>query len=218
MARRTCPACPRRYAGLVDVDCVVCDGVGVIALHPVALHRQDAAVVSRAVELYLEAAAREDANRLPLGDPRKTALAAAVARLRAARIIEAPLGVSEREQAHAPEGPERRIADSEAARVVSQLGGSVRPSDAANLDAAPVTYGIHDRPRASGLLPRVSAGGSPSAMAKAADPTDALGPDTRAEVYARMSLDRQAAVLAAAVDRVVATLARRGQAVGLALA
>lgn len=209
MARRTCPACARRYAGTVDPDCPVCEGVGVLALHPVALYRSDIPVVARAIELYLEASARDAANQLPLGEPRRNALAQAVTRLRKARVIDAPLGVADAEPTTNPTRPDTRPIDVEASRLAYQLGQPTRPADQANLDADPILYGIDDRPRATGLLPQVSAAGSPSFIAKAADPTDALGPDTRAMAYDRMATDRAAVVVAHAVDAAVNLQTRR---------
>lgn len=210
MTRRTCPVCPRRYAGLVDADCPVCQGVGVLALGAAALYRADAAAVARAVEFYLEAATREAAGQYPPGELRRDCLALAADRLRVAGLIGDPIGVADPEDHHDDtEGPARRIADYEAARLVAEVGGEVRPQDRANLDAEQVLYGPDDRPRAAGLLPRVSADGWPSQAAMAADPVDALGPSTRAQVYARQTKDRAATVLVAAVDRAVGIKARR---------
>lgn len=211
MARRTCPACQRRYAGLVDPDCPICEGVGVVALHPVALYRSDPVVVARAIELYLESTSREAARVLPPGELRRDAVAVGAARLRAARVIGEPLGVADNsDRTPEPEGAaERRIVDWEAARLAVENGATMRPSDAANLDADRVSYGPDDRPHASGLLPSVSAGGHPSALAKAADPRDALGPDTRALVYAEHATDRSARVVASAVDQAAAARFRQ---------
>ncbi len=210
MARRTCPACPKRYAGLVADDCPVCNGVGVIGLHPAALYRSDPAVVARAVDLFLESACREAAAvHAPGGTGRLEALAAAAQRLRDARVTTAPLGVAEGDAAYTPEYPATRVVDAYAARMSRELGQAVKPSDVANLDAAKVTHAADDRPRAHGLLPRTSAAGFPSQLAMAADPTDALGPDTRARVYAEQASDRSAGVLAHAAVRAADKVARR---------
>lgn len=212
MSCRTCPACARRYAGLVDPDCVVCDGVGVLALHPVALHRSDPAVIARAVELYLEAGARQAATGdepATYGLERTNALAAAVDQLRLARVIDNPPGVPTSGPSYVPEGVERRAYDSDAFRAAAHLGVIPRGVDAANLDAAPVVYDADARPRATGLLPQVSAAGHQGFLARAADPTDALGPDTRAEVYARQATDRAAHAVAAAVDPAASLRARQ---------
>jgi hypothetical protein len=210
-SRRTCPACSRRYAGLIDPDCVVCWGVGVVGLGPAALHRCEPAVVARAIELHLEAASRAAAEDLPLGDARREALAAAVDELRVAGVIADPLahGAPANSRPDAPEGAARRVTDSEASRLAYLVGARPRPCDPANLDAEAIEYGLDDRPLARSL-PVVSAGGAPSFLAKAADPADPLG-DTRRQVYARNATDRRATVIAAAVARVPAIRARRAR-------
>lgn len=208
MARRTCPACAMRYAGLVDPGCPVCEGVGVLGLHPVALapvglKPTDAAVVARAVELYLEAAAREAAGQLPLGDPRTEALAEAADRLRKARIVGPPLGVPDRDMAWIPLDPETRAVDAEAQKTAHLMGQPNKPQDVANLDADPVLYSPEDRPRALGLLPERSQNGYQSQLAKAADPVDALGPDTLTLAFERQNRDHGAQVIASAVNDIV---------------
>lgn len=55
MSARTCPACSRRYGGLIDAGCVVCAGDGVLQLADAGLHKNDPSVVALAVERYLEA-------------------------------------------------------------------------------------------------------------------------------------------------------------------
>lgn len=212
MPRRTCPTCPKRYAGLVDTQCPVCEGVGVVALGAAALERHEPAVVARTIELYLESASREAANHFPPGDLRLDALAIAAQRLRVAGVMGAPLGVAEAEgRIEAPQSPETRVADWEATRCVGLFDTDVviKPSDLANIDAEQTIYGPDDRPHASGLLPSVSADGWPSAMVKAADPRDALGASTRAIAYARQSADRTAQVVANAVDRAIELRTRR---------
>jgi hypothetical protein len=210
-SRRTCPACARRYAGLITPDCAVCWGVGVIGLGPAALHRSEPAVVARSIELYLEAASRTVAADLPLGDERRDALAAAADELRVAGVIADSLahGEAAHHRADAPEGAARRVTDSEAARMAHLAGARLTPSDAANLDAEAIEYGLDDRPLAK-ALPVVSASGSQSFLARAADPADPLG-DTRQQVYARDATERRAVVLSAAVGRVGAIKARRAR-------
>ena len=209
MSRRTCPACARRYAGLVDPQCLVCWGLGVVGLGTAALHVDEPATVARAIEIYLESKARESEVSHPIGEPRREALAAAVDELRIAGVIAdtVQLGTPANSRQDAPEGTARRVNDSEGARLAWLHGGRSRPSDMANLDAPPVVYGIDDRPLVHSL-PRVSAAGSQSALAKVADPADPLG-DTRAAAYTREARERRAGVMAAAVGRVQTIRARR---------
>lgn len=90
MASRTCPVCQRRYAGLVDPECVVCSGVGVLSLGAAALHKSPPEAVARSIEVYLEAAARRAEQQLPIAD-RSPVLATAVAELRHAGVLADPL-------------------------------------------------------------------------------------------------------------------------------
>lgn len=211
MARRTCPACSKRYAQLVTPDCPVCEGVGVLGLHPVALapvglKPTDPAVIARAVELYLEGAARAAADKIPPGDGagRRQALADAAERLRAARIVSPPVGVPERDSHWVPQYPEEKATtDGSAAKTAHLLGEHTGPTDTARLDAAPRLPGPDDRPRAMGQLPDTSMEGYPSHLAQAADPIDPLGPDHRALAFQRQNRDRRARVIAEAVDPIV---------------
>jgi hypothetical protein len=211
MSRRTCPACTRRYAGLIDPDCAVCSGLGVLGLGPAALHKDEPATVARAIEIYLEARSRDAAGKLPLGESRRDVLAAATDELRVAGVIAdtLALGTPARDRPDAPEGPARRISDSEGSRLAWLHGANPSASDQANLDAAPTVYGIDDRPLAQGL-PVVSSAGSPAFLAKAADPADPLG-DTRQATYGRLRTERRADVVAAAVTRLIEQRARQAR-------
>lgn len=91
MAARTCPACQRRYAGLVDPECVICQGAGVLRLGPAALHKNEPAVVARAIEGYLEAYLRSVDQMLPIGNPKLEALGNAVSELVHAGLLADPL-------------------------------------------------------------------------------------------------------------------------------
>lgn len=95
MPSRTCPACSRRYAGLIDPDCVICAGVGALTLGAAGLHKNDPAVAARAVEIYLEVTARHALKSLPIGEPRMEALSAAVAELKHAGLLADSLTVVE---------------------------------------------------------------------------------------------------------------------------
>lgn len=204
--RQTCPLCRRRTTGVVDPDCIVCEGIGVIGLGTYGIVHHGADVTGRAVELYLEAAAREATTDLPIGQPRLNALHAAVTRLRDLGVITAPLGVTEPSTLGDPL-PTHTL-EAAAARAAFLMGATVTPSDAANTTAPPIRYNPDDRPRATGLLPTTSQAGYPSALARVGDPTDALGPDTRAHVYADQAAQRQAHVLASAIDTAAAKRAR----------
>lgn len=211
MARRTCPACSKRYAQLVTPDCPVCEGVGVLGLHPVALapvglKPTDPAVVSRAVELYLEAAAAHAADTIPPGDGRgrRQALAAAAERLRTARIVGPPLGLPERDGHWTPEYPDEKVTtDKDAAKVAALHGQHPTPADGARVDAAPRIPDPDARPRAMGQLPDTSMEGYPSHLVQAADPIDPLGPDNQVLAFQRQNRDRRAQVIAQAVDPIV---------------
>ncbi|WP_053207970.1 hypothetical protein [Jiangella muralis] len=220
MPSRLCPACTRRYAALVDDHCPVCRGAGTIQLGAAALYRDEPAVVARSIEMYLEAASREAAAVLPPDDPqssslgRRYALAEAADELRRAGVIQAdPDEISTETRAAmppsppSPEGPARRADDAEAAMLTHRTGRTPRPSDRANLDAAPTVYAATDRPLAR-TLPRVSAAGWPSALAKAADPVDPFGSTGRAALT-RISRERRAGIIASAVDRALTIAARR---------
>ncbi len=93
MASRTCPLCQRRYAGLVEPTCVVCDGVGVVGLGAPALHKTAPEAVARSVEVYLESAAGKAIDTLPQSD-RLPALRAAVGELKHAGVIADRLAVA----------------------------------------------------------------------------------------------------------------------------
>ena len=211
MTRRTCPACQRRYAGLVDPACAVCGGFGVLHLGAAALHDADPPVVARAIGLYLEGKARAAHDTYPIGPGRTVALADAVTDLRLAGILTpVPPGRPPEFAEPTPDTlyPATRAADAEAYALARAAGAHLTPATAANLDAEPILYGTEDRPLATGLLPTVSAAGSPSCIARTADPKDALG-STRADTYARLVCDRKATVMAGAVDRTVTMRARR---------
>lgn len=210
-ARRTCPACSRRYAGLVDPECVICSGLGVVGLGAAALHTAPAAAVARAVELYLEAAARDAGARLPPGQPRREALEAAAAELRVVGVLADPptAGPQHPATGSVPVREHHRRVDVIAAQLAARAGVEPTGDDAQRLDADPTLYGPRDRPGAAGL-PVVSAAGHPARLAMAADPKDPLG-STRDEAWARINTEHRAAVVAAAVGRAATLRARRAE-------
>lgn len=55
---KICPSCSRRFAGLVDPDCIICQGRGLLLLGAAAVEQHGAEQVSLAVEIVLEKLAR----------------------------------------------------------------------------------------------------------------------------------------------------------------
>lgn len=196
--RRTCPACSRRYAGLIAPDCPVCQGLGVLTLGAAALHHFEPAAVARAVELYLEAKARQSRQELPLGQHRQ-ALEAHVDELRVAGVL-ATIGDTAGHPARTPvpqDASSARVAELDAYRATKALGA--RPDTAVlNALAAPELPLELARPR-DGRPPQASATGHPSAIATIADPIDPLGPDSGELELTRDARTHRARVIAASV-------------------
>lgn len=195
--RRTCPACSRRYAGLVTPDCPVCQGLGVLNLGAAALHHYDPAPIARAVELYLETQARRTRHELPLGQHRDT-LATAVDELRLAGVLAHPsdgTGTPARTTPPA-DAASTRVAELDAYRVARALGTPVNTTVVAALAEGPVDL-VGLRPR-DGHPPTGSANGHRSALATIADPIDPLGPDTAELRATRYAHDHAGHVIAAA--------------------
>lgn len=196
--RRTCPACARRYAGLVDPDCPVCQGLGVLNLGAAALHNFDPAPVARAVELYIETRAQRVRQELPLGQHRD-ALEAAVDELRLAGVLSSTADASGR-PAHARQpvdSASARVAELDAYRAARTLGTPVSTRVTRSLDA-PLIPLEAARPR-DGRPPQASATGHRSATATIADPIDPIGPDSGELELALRTATHSARVIAAAV-------------------
>lgn len=198
--RRTCPACSRRYAGLVADECPVCQGLGVLALGAAALHHYEAPAVARAAELYLEHAAQEATRTLTLGD-RRQALEAATDELRVAGVLAGPMDTYTRAPVHvsadveATDTLERRAVDQ-----ARQLGRQPTRLVVAALAAKPVPDLAPHRPR-NGNVPTASLNGHLAAVAVIADPIDPIGPDV-AQLEERQRVDNyRARVIAAAVPQ-----------------
>lgn len=209
--RRLCPACQRRYAGLVAHDCPVCAGTGVLALGAAALHHYDTAAVARAVDLYLEHAAQEATTRLPLGD-RRQFLEAAVDELRTAGVLASTADAAGR-PARTPSPGDAgsvRVAELEAHRVTRALGRPPTPRVAAALAARPdpALPGVTAR-RNRGEVPHVSSTGHPAAVPTIADPIDPLGDDVAVLVSRRRNTDHLATVIATAVPKAARDRRRR---------
>lgn len=208
-ARRTCPACSRRYAGLVEHDCPVCSGVGVMALGAAALHRHPAAAVSRSVELYLEGAARKAATALPYAD-RRGALELAVDELRTAGVLAGPAEHGTGQPAHAPaprDAQARTVVELDAHALTGTLGVPVSTAVLAALAAPTIPLDEARTPRS--VEAHASAGGSRAALALAADPIDPLGPDLATLELERRTAEHAGRVLALATDDLAARRRRR---------
>lgn len=200
--RRTCPACARRYAGLVATDCVICTGLGVLSLGAAALAHYEPAAVSRAVELYLEARAQRTQQELPLGQ-RPAALEAAVDELRIAGVL-ASTADAAGTPAHTRhvDGTAARVAELDAYRATRDLGETPGPRVVNALRAPRVADLTEARPR-DGRIPTASITGDRSATATIADPIDPLGPDTDTILNDRHRNQHRARVIAAAVPTTV---------------
>ena len=208
--RRTCPACARRYAGLVAPDCPVCRGLGVLSLGAPALHTYNPAPVARAVELYLEATAQRTRAELPLGQHRE-ALEAAVDELRLAGVL-ASTADAAGHPAHHPQpvdATSARVAELDAYRAVRSLGETPGPRVVNALRAPRVADLTEARPR-DGRIPTASVTGDRSATATIADPIDPLGPDTAQLTAQRVAHDHRARVIAAATPQAATKRRRKG--------
>lgn len=194
--RRTCPACARRYAGLIEPDCPVCSGVGVLQLGQAALAHYDTPAVARSVELYLEHHAQQVRRELPLGQHR-AALEAAVDNLRVAGVLAtihdstAPPARpnTPRDTAHA------RIAELDAHRATRTLTGHPVTTTVLTALASPPLADLHQA-RPIGAAPTASATGHRAALHTIANPIDALGPDTTALQLQTAAWDHRATVIA----------------------
>ena len=196
--RRVCPACQRRYAGLIAPDCPICQGLGVLTLGAAALHHYEPPAVARSVELYLEAKARQSRTELPLGQHRQ-ALEASVDELRVAGVLASTADATGHPARNPvpPDASSARVAELDAYRATKALGASPDPAvlNALNAPELPLEYA---RPR-DGRPPQASANGHPSAIATIADPIDPLGPNTGELDLDRAAHTHRARVIAASV-------------------
>lgn len=209
-ARRTCPACSRRYAGLVAPDCPVCQGIGTLTLGPPILNALPPQAAARAIELRLEQVARQTQATYPIGHPAHAeTLEQTVRDLTYRGCLADPLLT--------PSAPVHDAAPSHHA-VVRAIASGHRPEqvwdqlatnfdkipgpEAARhihaLDAPPTIHGRDDRPHANGQLPRVSTNGSHSSMAQATDPWHPLETTTHELATQRQQWEHQAQAAARA--------------------
>ena len=213
MNRIVCPACARRAAEIVTLDCPVCAGDGVLHLHPAAVDLYSVPVVAEAVRIALEAAARTIDDGTLLSFPQADLLADKVSDLVTGRLIYFPEPASAQAPVLAPVVPLRRsrrklqpapdqpilTAFLEPVDLAAELGGT--PLDAVLINAEPIQYGIDDKPLMRGL-PVVSANGHPSSLARICDPVDQLV-STRSVVTSNQTVARQANVLVTALPKAV---------------
>jgi hypothetical protein len=173
---RCCPACSRRAGSIVDDECPVCAGAGVLELGRAALARFGSDVTSRAVEINLEGAARFALAALNMTPEKwRGALSAAVAQLRLAGVLAGGPPIPPQAQP---------VHDDDVPVTVT-------------LDAPPLVWAVDDRPVSVGAV-GFSAAGYISRLARAADPLDLMGPSTTQVAARRQVVDQEAARLAAA--------------------
>lgn len=199
--RRTCPACQRRYAGLVANDCPVCQGIGVLSLGAAALAHYEPAAVARAIDLYLENAAHQAINRLPLGE-RREALEVATDELRIAGVLASTDTLARAPRHTIPDAEAATVTELEAYRVTGELGRPATRAVLSSLAAPQVDDLAPHRPR-NGRVPTASLNGHLAAIAVIADPIDPIGPDV-AQLAETQRVDTyRARVIAAAVPQAV---------------
>lgn len=201
--RRTCPACSRRYAGLVADDCPICQGLGVLNLGAASLHHYGIAATARAVDLFLEHAAQEATGQLPLAS-RWEALEAAADDLRVAGVLGSAVDNRHVTPARTPapaDAQARTVTELDAHRLTTALGRPASPLVVSALRARPVPLS-EGRPR-DGRPPQASAEGLRSRLATIADPIDPLGPDTGELEVDRRRSEHTAAVVARSVPDAV---------------
>jgi hypothetical protein len=170
-ARRACPACLRRYAGVIAPDCPVCRGLGTITLGAAALASADPRAVARAIELYLETAARRARETLPVAQLRE-ALTAAVDDLRHAGVIAGRDAGHEPSVQHPPAPVAPHVAEQQAVTLARGLGEPVAERDRAALIPAAVAPIRLARPERTTPIPVLSAAGARSSDERAADVID----------------------------------------------
>lgn len=178
--RITCPACSKRFATLVDPACRLCAGLGTLTLGAAALHHHGPWATALAVQLFIEAAAREAASQLPYAD-RPHSLDQAVTDLQAAGALARPT-----DRPATPTGtPRPATLDAQhrthavAHKAVQDWGAHPQAEDHQKLSAEGHPADLaRARRTAPHLIPQLSATGNPSYTAQAADqiPLDSHSP------------------------------------------
>ncbi len=179
--RKLCPACITRLDHVVHPECIVCAGTGYLRLGDGAMSLYTPEVVSRAVDLSLEAAARTADTTRTLSDDRSEPIRAALDTLTAAGILAASdrpeatatpwwAKSSVRGQLRDQHGRFSLVRDAEEL-AADTLQQPLIPLDSVLADAGPYEYTEDDRPNARGL-PLLSQNGYPSHLARVADPQE----------------------------------------------
>lgn len=215
--RRICPACNHRKNQLIDPDCSVCQGRGLLQLGAGAMTLYTADVVAEAIVLALEAKAREADQTLTLSDDREASVREAVSMMVEAGVLasqDAPLHLAPPpppppyKRTRKRDDAGRYAAEFEPSQVAAQcVQTELFPLDSALAAAPAFEYEEHERPNARGL-PVLSANGHPSHLARVTDPMEP-GADTRAEARRRHSDHLHALALVEAVPEVVRVKAQR---------
>lgn len=177
-ARRTCPACQRRYAGLVNPECPLCHGTGTLTIGPAALATIGPEPAARAIELHYERVATQAASTYPPAHPAHAQLLEQATQdlthrglladplITTSHVGEVTDAAPRHDRTHNPAA--RAAATQQALRYLGWNNPPASTAAATRLDTAPnlPTGRPHDR----GQLPQVSANGSPANLARATNP------------------------------------------------
>ena len=198
---RLCPGCARRDTMLIDPLCVICDGRGTLTLGKAALSMYYPDVVSEAIELALEAAARRALSSNPTTG--LDGLRECMRQLRKARVVAPPAGpfpVTVTSTASRP-------ADwADQRRQASHLAGGILDSkperdDRVRLVAPPdPEWALSGKPLDVSSIPGFSSAGFICALARAADPYDPMHTDRKQLTANRRTRHQQAETLWSAVE------------------
>lgn len=203
MITRCCPACSKRHAQLVSSNCPVCGGYGTVTLGAAALSLHEPATVALAVEISIEAVARQVDQSMTLSDDRSGPIRDAITLLTDAGVIE---HAGTRRTTHKVRHLRLVTDDTVAVDAAAEFVPTVRPVDAILALAPAYEYADHERPNARGL-PVMSAAGHPSHTARITDPMTP-GNDTAATARQRRQQARSAAILVEAAPKVIQIKAR----------
>lgn len=179
MTVRVCPACQRRWSGVVDPECPICSGAGVLFLGAASLARHGVEVTSRAVEYALEAAARNALAEPVLDIARaRAALTDCVAKLGAA-------GLLSRDGGGVPAVRRRGQSTLTVHRAAARATAGHRNVDAVRLDTAALDWAPDDRPLSGGGLPGFSLAFHLCSLSRVADRFDPMETSIRDVVSGR---------------------------------